>query len=42
MLNCKYLKVEAFPEALRFWKRKSDNRVLDPSEKYHIETFTEG
>lgn len=38
----KYHQTEAFPEPLKFWKRRSDNRVLDQSDKFRMETFTDG
>lgn len=33
---------EAFPEPLKYWKRMSDNRVIDESEKYRIQTYQDG
>ncbi|KAH8287588.1 hypothetical protein KR054_010431 [Drosophila jambulina] len=34
--------VEAFPEAIRYWERAYDGKILDPSEKYGIESYPEG
>ncbi|XP_055839333.1 uncharacterized protein LOC129907245 [Episyrphus balteatus] len=34
--------VEAFPEAIRYWERVSDGKLLDPGEKYRIETYPDG
>ncbi|XP_017084130.1 uncharacterized protein LOC108116650 [Drosophila eugracilis] len=34
--------VEAFPEAIKYWERAYDGKILDPSEKYGIETYPEG
>ncbi|XP_055319441.1 uncharacterized protein LOC129577050 [Sitodiplosis mosellana] len=33
---------EAFPEPLKFWKRRSDNRIIDQNDKYRMETYTDG
>ncbi|KAL5289280.1 OLFML2B family protein [Megaselia abdita] len=34
--------VEAYPEAIRYWERASDGKILDPSEKYHTEAYPDG
>ncbi|XP_002024245.2 uncharacterized protein LOC6599280 isoform X2 [Drosophila persimilis] len=34
--------VEAFPEAIRYWERAYDGKILDPSEKYSIESYPDG
>uniref|UniRef100_A0A1A9X4X1 Olfactomedin-like domain-containing protein n=1 Tax=Glossina brevipalpis TaxID=37001 RepID=A0A1A9X4X1_9MUSC len=34
--------VEAFPEAIKYWERAYDGKILDPSDKYRIETYPEG
>nr|AAN71447.1 RE59052p [Drosophila melanogaster] len=34
--------VEAFPEAIRYWERAYDGKILDPSDKYGIESYPEG
>ncbi|XP_046810127.1 uncharacterized protein LOC111678143 [Lucilia cuprina] len=34
--------VEAFPEAIRYWERAYDGKILDPGEKYRIETYPDG
>ncbi|XP_043660186.1 uncharacterized protein LOC122624608 isoform X2 [Drosophila teissieri] len=34
--------VEAFPEAIKYWERAYDGKILDPSDKYGIETYPEG
>ncbi|XP_016948068.1 uncharacterized protein LOC108023288 [Drosophila biarmipes] len=34
--------VEAFPEAIRYWERAYDGKILDPSEKYGIESYPDG
>ncbi|XP_017121518.2 uncharacterized protein LOC108142284 [Drosophila elegans] len=34
--------VEAFPEAIKYWERAYDGKILDPSEKYGIETYPDG
>ncbi|XP_031630325.1 uncharacterized protein LOC116345246 [Contarinia nasturtii] len=33
---------EAFPEPLKYWKRRSDNRIIDQNDKYRMETYTDG
>lgn len=33
---------EAFPEPLNFWKRRSDNRILEQNDKFRMETYTDG
>lgn len=30
------------PEAIRYWERAYDGKILDPSEKYGIESYPEG
>ncbi|XP_055379966.1 uncharacterized protein LOC129611065 [Condylostylus longicornis] len=34
--------VEAFPEAVRYWERVSDGKILLPGEKYQTATHTDG
>ncbi|XP_062139925.1 uncharacterized protein LOC133848392 isoform X2 [Drosophila sulfurigaster albostrigata] len=34
--------VEAFPEAIRYWERAYDGKILDPSDKYRIESYPDG
>ncbi|ALC49872.1 CG6867, partial [Drosophila busckii] len=34
--------VEAFPEAIRYWERAYDGKILDQSDKYRIETYLDG
>ncbi|KAH8281267.1 hypothetical protein KR018_003964 [Drosophila ironensis] len=34
--------VEAFPEAIRYWERAYDGKILDPSDKYGIESYPDG
>lgn len=34
--------VEAFPEAIKYWERAYDGKILDPSDKYRIETYPDG
>ncbi|XP_039498131.1 uncharacterized protein LOC120455759 [Drosophila santomea] len=34
--------VEAFPEAIKYWERAYDGKILDPSDKYGIESYPEG
>ena len=34
--------MEAFPEAIRYWERVTDGKLLDPGEKYRIETYPDG
>lgn len=36
------MQTEAFPEPLKFWKRRFDNRILDQSDKFRMETYTDG
>lgn len=39
MLECE---LEAFPEPVKFWKRRIDNRILEPSDKFRMETSLDG
>lgn len=39
MLECE---LEAFPEPVKFWKRRLDNRILEPSDKFRMETTLDG
>lgn len=34
--------MEAFPEPVKFWKRRLDNRILEPSDKFRMETTLDG
>ncbi|XP_043072303.1 uncharacterized protein LOC6565277 isoform X2 [Drosophila grimshawi] len=34
--------VEAFPEAIRYWERAYDGKILEPSDKYRIESYPDG
>ncbi|CAD7014890.1 unnamed protein product [Ceratitis capitata] len=34
-------RVEAFPEAIKYWERAYDGKTLEPGDKYRIETYTE-
>lgn len=41
--QCQYIgQTEAFPEPLNFWKRRSDNRILEQNDKFRMETYTDG
>ncbi|XP_030374468.1 uncharacterized protein LOC115624031 [Scaptodrosophila lebanonensis] len=34
--------VEAFPEALRYWERAYDGMILEPGDKYRMESYPDG
>ncbi|XP_037941142.1 olfactomedin-like protein 2A [Teleopsis dalmanni] len=34
--------VEAFPEAIRYWERAYDGKILDPGDKYRMELYPDG